>query len=245
MKIKIDEKLICIPPHLSTTWDQVSSIHAEEESHPNHHLLTIHLKDGSEVQINGLDSSVVDIAFSAHMKHLENNPAQDESHGKTFGGVIQQLTGLSPEQLAGVPIRLGLGLPGGMDGLEMAMQHNQEQNNAPDVPSEMLEKIMMLAKTMIGSDISAFPKPEPHCNCLHCQVARAIHQLPKEAQQEEDVSDEDLSFRDWEIVQKNEQLFEVTSPLDPKEHYSVFLGTPVGCTCGIEGCEHLKAVLYS
>ena len=32
-------------------------------------------------------------------------------------------------------------------------------------------------------------------------------------------------------------------PLDPNEHYNVFLGTPLGCTCGEKDCEHIRAVL--
>jgi hypothetical protein len=61
----------------------------------------------------------------------------------------------------------------------------------------------------------------------------------------EEVSDEDLKFRDWEIKQTAEQLYTVTNPLDANEHYNVFLGSPLGCTCGDKNCEHIRAVLTS
>jgi hypothetical protein len=61
----------------------------------------------------------------------------------------------------------------------------------------------------------------------------------------EEISDDDLKFRDWEIAQTEANLYSVTNPLDPSEHYSVFLGEPLGCTCGSKNCEHIKAVLKS
>ncbi|MGH2612567.1 MAG: hypothetical protein ACRDFB_05905, partial [Rhabdochlamydiaceae bacterium] len=62
---------------------------------------------------------------------------------------------------------------------------------------------------------------------------------------EEEVSDEDLKFRTWDIKQENDKLYSVTNPLDKKEHYNVFLGKPLGCTCGNKNCEHIQAVLKS
>jgi hypothetical protein len=64
-------------------------------------------------------------------------------------------------------------------------------------------------------------------------------------QEPEEVLPEDLKFKDWEIVQKGDQIYEVISPLDKNEHYQVFLGTPLGCTCGAKNCEHIRAVLNS
>jgi len=249
MKVKIDEKLICIPPHISATWDQVTFLQSEEDPETKKFTLTIHLVDGKIVQIPNLDSALVDIAFAAHMKHLEGKPPSEdkEDEPKTFGGLLQQLTGLSPEQLSSMPIRFGLsgGMPG-MENLEMAFQHNQEQADSPDMPPEVLEKASEMAKLVMGGDLGSFPKPEPHCNCMHCQLARAIHDISKiEKIEEEPVSDKDLTFRTWDIKESGEKMFIVTNPLDPKEQYTVYLGKPVGCTCGQSDCEHIKAVLYS
>ena len=62
---------------------------------------------------------------------------------------------------------------------------------------------------------------------------------------DEPVPDAELSFQEWDIVQTGKDLFHVSSRLDPNEQYNVFLGNPVGCTCGKAGCEHILAVLKS
>jgi hypothetical protein len=249
MKVKIDEKLICIPPYISATWDQVTFLQTEED--PETHLFTliIHLMEGKAVCIPHLDSSIIDIAFGAHIKFLERKSITSSKQKggedqKTIGALLQQVTGLSPEQLANIPIRFGISGLEGMPGLEV-LQHNVSQANTSDIPPEVLEKITGMIKMMTNSEIAHFPKPEPHCNCPHCQVARSIHNQKKDEEIDDSISDEELKFRDWEIIKKGDQLYVVTNPLDPKEHYSVFLGSPVGCTCGQAHCEHIRAVLYS
>ena len=61
----------------------------------------------------------------------------------------------------------------------------------------------------------------------------------------EEISEEDLRFREWDIEQKGENLYLVRNPLNQKEEYNVFLGNPVGCTCGKDNCEHIRTVLNS
>ena len=41
---------------------------------------------------------------------------------------------------------------------------------------------------------------------------------------DEEVNEEDLKFRSWDIKQTNEHLYEVINTLDTKEKYNVFLG---------------------
>lgn len=251
MKIKITEQLISIPPHISTTWDKIIFLQTTEDFETKNLILVIHLLDGKVVQIPGLDSTLIDIVFAAHMQYLEgrgNQTVQSTEPPKSLSNLLQQLTGLSPEQLSSMPIRLGISTFPGIEGIEMAFQHNQEQANAPNMPLEILDKITSMAKMMSGGDLGAFAKAEPHCNCMHCQVCRAItgtSKLEQVQEIDESVSEEDLTFKSWEIDQLGENLFKVSHPLDPKEEYSVFLGTPVGCTCGQNHCEHIKAVLYS
>lgn len=253
MKVKINEKLICIPPYISALWDQVSFLQTEEDPETKQLVLCIHLIDGKTVQIPNLDLSLIEIAFSAHLKHLEApiQPSfkEDPSTPKNLMGLLQQLTGLPPDQLANMPISLGItGLPGGIEGIEMAMQHNPSNAHSPDLPPEVLEKMIGMAKLFSNNELGSFPKPEPHCNCMHCQIARAVHGIEKKAetpQEEEPIHDEDLSFRTWDILQQGDKLYTVSNPIDPKEKYSVYLGSPVGCTCGQSNCEHIKAVLYS
>jgi hypothetical protein len=239
MKAKIDQQKICIPPYISTTWDQVAFLRTRE-AESGETILQLHLKDGSMISIPNLDSSLVDIAFSAHLKHLEENQKEPKQEGR--GGLFQIL-GVKPDQLLQMPMQMGIaGIPG-IDSIESLMQHNLAKADTEDLPPEMLDKVSHMAKMFMGGDLSMFPKPEPHCNCTHCQVARAIHGVEKE--DEEEVSEEELSFRDWEIEKRGENLYEVINPLDSTEHYTVYLGSPVGCTCGEDNCEHIKAVLMS
>lgn len=243
MKVKISDKLICIPPFISTTWDQISFLQSEKELMGTKFTLFLHLKDGKVVTIPELDASIVDIAFSAHIQHLERTNSQRQD--------IQQkspqnhLSHLMNEGIATFPIRLGS--VNGMDGIETAFQHNPAQAQAPNLPKEVVEKIATIAKIITNGDLSAFPKPEPHCNCLHCQVARSIHHLPEHEIEDEIVTNEDLTFRTWEIEPSKEveKLYVVTNPIDPREQYSVYLGEPIGCTCGEAHCEHIHAVLSS
>jgi len=253
MKVKINDKLICIPPYISTTWEQVAFLHSHREEESQQMVLSIHLQNGQIVHVPDLDPSLIDIAFAAHLKFLEGDASKKneaDSFPKSLNALLQKITGLSPEQLAGMSIRFGInGLPN-MEGLEMAFQHNQAQSNAPDLPQEMLEKVVAMTKMMASGEVAAFPKPEPHCNCMHCQVARAIHGIEKKeesgaAAAEEPIAESDLVFRTWDISQNGDKLYNVTNRLDPQEQYSVYLGSPIGCTCGHPHCEHIEAVLYS
>lgn len=245
MKVKISDKLICIPPYISTTWDQVCFLQSEHELENKKMTLILHLIDGKVVNIPNLDTSIIDIAFSAHTQHLEKSSTLRETQPKGAQSLIPPILGISPDQMAAFQIRLGNA--GGMEGLESAMQHNPAQANTPSLPKEIVEKIAAIAKILTNGDLNSFPKPEPHCNCVHCQVARSIHNLDEIEEQkgEESVTDEDLSFRSWQIIKTADNLYAVSNPIDPREHYSVYLGHPVGCTCGEEHCEHIRAVLTS
>lgn len=120
----------------------------------------------------------------------------------------------------------------------LGFQHNPAQANLPPLQPEILKKIVALIQ---GLSEEAFPaEPQENCQCMYCQLSRA-HLGEKELE----ISEEDLRFRDWEIKQIGDQLYSVTNPLDANEHYNVFLGTPIGCTCGSKDCEHIQAVLKS
>lgn len=248
MKVKINEKLICIPPHISTTWDQVSFLHTELDENHDGLTLILHLHNGKVVKIPHLDSSLIDIAFASHIRYMENATATMNGPPKPSGNVLQSFFGLPSDQPSAIPIRFALGsMPANLEGLEMSLQHNPAQANTPPLPPEVIEKVTGVVRMITNGDLAAFPKPEPHCNCMHCQMARAIHGIsPQETQKEEEgVTEEDLQFRSWDIQQTGDKLYVVTSPLDPREQYTVYLGSPVGCTCGQPHCEHLKAVLSS
>jgi hypothetical protein len=235
MIMKINLEILSIPPYISTAWRNISSLHIEESE------LVITLKNGVAIHVPNQKAEILEQIFECHASYLEKEEVKRPSApSKRLQSPFMPPLGLNFALSAG---------PDGIEGLGSMMQHSPEHANAPDLPEEMLNQIERLTKA-IGIDegaISSLPKAEPHCNCPYCQVARAIsgEQKKVEPESEELVTDDDLSFRDWEIAQIGDKLYSVTNPLDEKESYQVYLGMPVGCTCGQSGCEHIKAVLNS
>ncbi|MGA8163819.1 MAG: hypothetical protein WB791_02200 [Waddliaceae bacterium] len=240
--MKINNKIFSLPPHISTSWGNIISLHMKEST------LVVTLRGGEVVQIPDLSSKVLETIFDTHAIYLEDK-------GKQEAQKIQSTGPFSFKQLQGelgdleFPFRLGIG---SIDGWGAALQHNPSQADTPDLPEEVLQKIRAIAKIIAPDDAMATPKPEPHCNCIHCQIARAINSglemtdiYQKDEDRQEEVNDEELRFQQWDIQQTDEQLYTVTNRLDVEEKYRVFLGHPVGCTCGREGCEHILAVLKS
>lgn len=220
--MKITTTVLSIPPYLSTTWKNISSLHVREEM--GSFVLIVLLQNRVQIEVPNLDKATIDAIFEAHAR------AADEAE-----------TPKLPSPVDG-PFSFSLPLnPGGViDSLGSSMQHNPEQANLPPIPPDVLKKITMIARAFGLDDASNLPKAEPHCQCVYCQVARS---LQGEETEVEEIADAELQFRDWEIKQTGEQLYSVTNPLDPNEHYSVFLGTPLGCTCGSKNCEHIRSVL--
>ncbi len=231
--MRINQKILSIPPYISTAWKNISSLHVETQD--SYLVLVVNLAQGSRIEIPHLERPLIEAIFSAHAKYVEEEAA-------------------SPQQLirGPTPISLAFGMEGmqGMDTLNGLLQHNPQQANTDPLPQEVLSKIGSLSKAM-GIDSSAnLPKAEPHCNCPHCQIARAMHgeehqneEDSSQPQAEEEVSEEDLKFRVWDIAQIENKLYTLTNPLDGKEYYNVYLGDPIGCTCGQKNCEHIRAVL--
>ena len=216
--MKITPKILSIPPYLSTSWDNVSSLRV----HPTQNglLLTIQLKDGSQAEVPGLNQEALTAIFNAHAQFIE--------------GATPQLN----------PFGFRLPLKGDVatfDLSPMPLQHNEAQANFPPLSPNVLKKIAILLKSFGVENTESLPKAEPNCQCIYCQVMNAIAGVA--SPEEETISAEDLTFRDWEVTQAGDQIYTVTSPLDTNEHYSVFLGNPIGCTCGQKNCEHIRAVL--
>ncbi len=237
--MKINENIISIPPYVSTSWENVSSIRKEGAD------VIISLKDGSTVLVPGLDEAACLRLFELHEEIMER-PAQPKPM-EALG--LEGSTGP-----LGSAFSLGMT---GADGISAALAHNPEQKDGPDLPPEMLTKITQVAKLVLPDDPAALPTPEPLCNCMFCQIAKAISKgmghggddqtmiETAQTEEEEEISEEELSFSEWDIKQVDDKLFEVTKKLEPNEHYRVFLGEPVGCTCGSQHCEHILAVLRS
>jgi hypothetical protein len=128
-----------------------------------------------------------------------------------------------------------------LDSIASQLQHNPEQANLPPIPAHVLSKILTILQSISpnGEEL-LFDKEHPGCHCTSCQLARA-----SDGEKEEIVDAAELTFRDWEVSQKDQKLYEVVNPLDTNEHYTVFLGDPIGCTCGSKNCEHIRAVLHT
>ena len=221
--MKITHKILNIPPYISTSWENIKLLALDG---PN---LVIVLQNESRVIIPNIDKNTLTAIFDAHAKSLEE---------KTTRGKID--------------FSFGLPLQGALPGLEAlpnAMQHNPEQANMPDLPEEVLGKISALSKIMNFEDPNVLPKAEASCNCVHCQLARALQGATKngntKALEEEKVTEEDLKFRSWDIKQTAEKQYTVSNPFNKDEKYNVFLGEPIGCTCGSDKCAHIQAVLKS
>ncbi len=238
--MKINARIFSLPPYISTSWNNVLALHMKGGS------LVVSLVDGDIIEIPGLNEELIELIFTSHASFLENDMACDHSN-HSFSATRSQPSS-STEGSLELPIRFGLTA---MDSLGAAMQHNPAQANAPDIPREILQKIGAIARIVAPDEPNALPQAEPHCNCMHCQIARAIN-LSQDEQEEQKapredpiVTDEELKFQQWTITQTGDKLFIVSNSLDNKEKYSVFLGDPVGCTCGQPGCEHILAVLKS
>lgn len=225
---KIDDKSLIISPYISTSWKHVLSLSKEESD------LVVELSSGKRISIPDLSDHLINEIYTAHASFLEKEESPQKNK-KPF------------EELSfGIPLQ-GNGGGVGLDNIPMAMQHNPEAKDMPDLPPEIIKKITSVAKVLGIDDPSQLPKPEPHCNCMHCQIAKALHQSAGFVEEnfDEEVSDEELTFRTWDIHQKSDNLYVVINPLDEKELYNVYLGDPIGCTCGEKNCEHIKAVLSS
>ena len=218
MKVKISSKVLSISPYLSTSWKNISSLQISAKG-----LLLINLYDGTHVEIPEIDQASIDAIFEAHARYSDQNavaPAKNPLN--------------SPYSFS---------LPFGSDGnVSSVMTHNPEQANLAPLPPEVLQRIAAVTRALGLEDLSQLPPAEPHCNCMYCQVTRTLRETPTE-KIEEIVLDEDLKFKNWEVKQTADKLYIVINPLDQNEQYNVFLGEPLGCTCGQKNCEHVRAVL--
>lgn len=225
----INQKLLFIPPYLSTSWSQVVSLSVDERG-----VLLVNLKGGLLVPVPHLSTEILHTIFALHGKYIEKE--EEQSHLTLINGHMLPKDMLT---LFGAGNLLDLSSP--------FLQHDPSKADAPKLPEEVLNKLSQLSKKLGPIDADKLSPAEPHCNCPHCQIVRAIisGNEPEEVAEEEIVTDEDLRFQNWKISKASDNLYVVTNPLDTHENYTVYLGNPVGCTCGARGCEHLKAVLQS
>jgi len=230
--MKITNQFLSIPPYISTTWTNITSLSVVngDETGP---LLLVELVHGGKVVVPGLEYDLIQNIFTAHEHAMEAKAHPPQAFPTNFN---------LPTKLFG----------DGLEKMGLMFQHNPEESNIPPLPPEILDKISISIKAIGLSETTAIPEPREGCNCSFCQIARAFQMAaqpePSEKQEtenEEAVSEEDLHFCNWDIISKGDQLYDVTNRLDRSEHYQVYLGKPIGCTCGSADCEHIQAVLRS
>ncbi|PCI77914.1 hypothetical protein COB21_02340 [Candidatus Aerophobetes bacterium] len=232
---KINDKILCIPPFISTAWDNIKSLHCSEGS------LVVTLISGTEINIPNLTPQTLEDIFKTHTEHLEGTK---DPHVITEKKVEKERNSLFSFDLP-----FNFDSLGDVNALMNCTQHDMKLSHSDPLPPDLLDKVTKMA-AMMGFDTSRIKdlKAEPHCNCPHCQVVRSINKVEDnatEAPSEEMVTDKDLKFREWDIKEMGEKRYKVSNPFDKDEKYQVFLGDPVGCTCGKKHCEHLKVVLES
>lgn len=234
-------KFLSIPPYVSTSWRNIRTLRMEENT------LLITLLDNNIVRVPNLQPAFVDQLFAQHAAYLEEQASQQPPVPLRPESGFRPMAPPSAASLLGKEAFFRLG-SFGPEGFAEALQHDPAHAGAPDLPREILEKVASVSKIMAPGDPNMLPKAEPHCNCVFCQLARAIRDgvVPAKAIEEEEaiVSNEELTFKEWEIKELSHNVYEVANPLNSEEYYKVCLD-PVGCTCGQANCPHLLAVLRS
>lgn len=234
MSVKINKKMLSIPPYLSAAWHQIASLHFRED------CLVASLYDGNSVEIPGLTNEQVGLIFSYHADHLEYESLTASPHIEVDLDDLKDVKSLmGSDHLSS--LQLGLTSPFNGSG-SFISQHNPLMSDSPEIPQEVLEKIVKITHILNPNVDAVFSKIEEECGCFHCQIGKALgnkgnHNL------EAAVEDHELQFQQWIIEEIGQDLFQVQNKLDVDESYKVFLGEKVGCTCGKQGCEHLLAVL--
>jgi len=209
--MRINHKILSIPPYISTSWKNVLSLHIEHKEESI--FLVINMINGSFIEIPDLDTTLIEAIFAAHEKALENETNMGQKNPLSFFTPKNPpVTGEPSSATISFPFRIGA--DGAPENMGTLLQHNPDAMNNPDLPKEVLEKIAGLYKIVGLDNIENFSKPEPHCNCTYCQIMRAIHpeeEVVVEGAKEETISDEDLKFRDWELnkLQINFILYQI------------------------------------
>ncbi len=109
--MKINAKILNIPPYISTSWEHVVSIQLEKTSGN----LIIQLRNGSPISIPGLRGDIIEEVFNAHSEFLEH-PSSLTSGGGL--GIVM------PSQV----------MIEGLGPLPTVLQHTPEAKDTPPLP---------------------------------------------------------------------------------------------------------------
>jgi hypothetical protein len=252
--MRFDTKIFSIPPHISTTWDQIASlqISARDEGYPD---LVVHLKNGDKVQVPNLNPTLIEGIFALHSKIL-SIPSEEEkttseqdtapqpklpppTDWRSTSSFALLKEAFNPFEVAN---QFGIDLP--IPSKVSILEHDPTMANAPSLPREMLRKLTAIARSLHLAANIAPPEVEMDCNCIHCQIGKAILAgLAQNEHLDEEVDLEDLTFCDWNIQKQSEHSYLVSHKVDSEE-YAVTLDPP-SCSCQEKNCSHIKSVLES
>ncbi|MBS0626942.1 MAG: hypothetical protein JSS09_01885 [Verrucomicrobia bacterium] len=244
--MEINHKILSIPPYISTSWKNIISLKTEAKE--NLFNLSIQLQDGSSICIPNMEYHFIETLFFFHAKHLESETVTTQTPSSFIfrqsldGSLLPPLLENTFAPLVNIKF---------LSKLSTLCQHDPQNSNAPKLPEEVLEQFSQISKSIPIENPENLPQPEPHCNCPYCQITQAIRSgLETKAsfsppEREEEVSDEDLSFRSWIIEPLENNTYKVSHPDLKQEHHLVSLESPIHCTCGSDQCEHILAVLRS
>ena len=77
--MKINQKMLNIPPYISTSWKNVAALYVDNQQ--NKPVLSIALLNGTCVQIPNLTSCVLEAIFSMHSQYLEQEQSLSCDYG--------------------------------------------------------------------------------------------------------------------------------------------------------------------
>lgn len=241
--MKITDKLLSIPPYLSTSWMHVNALFMANHPELGIPTLTVSLRDGQKVHLPELTPELVEIIFENHARFLNRDRAKSSVSLMQLPAKVS-LSSWMPDWISALQMKLA----GESDDLSLFMKHNPEINGAIPIPDEILHRVVAISRAILRpNDKESLPVPEGDCRCPHCQIARAIQRGFEQNEDyiEEPISDEDLRLGLWIITPRARKTYEVTSSLNADQSYTVSLGKQVKCSCGQSHCEHIKVVLRS
>lgn len=233
--MKITDLYLSFPPHLIVGWQHVSAIQGDPL--PNDLTrLTIYLSHAGQITLPEISTLEATAIFNAFQRFQENRP--------TLKIRMHNLSAMTGERMlpeASVMHTMG---PISYDQLSRTLQHDPQQKDLPALPNDVLLRIAHTARVMFTNEEGTLlPQPRPHCHCMYCQIARAIQGGMEQSQ--DVVSEDDLRLCEWKIQQIVPDRYIVSSASDPLQEHEVHLKPTVSCSCGLDHCVHVEAVLRS
>ncbi len=247
--MKINQRVLHIPPYISCRWSEIASIGVETKEGEN--LLQVQLLSGARAVVPNLTQDEIDLIFKMHIQHLEL-AAEDDDQLKNlkdspfFSNLFQ-----APPMDTNVATSFGAPISFHLDANDpssLFQGHNPAFANSPPLPKEILDKITLIAKA-IGGEMVKEVEPITGCNCFFCQIARHLQKEKVEEKKPHVPKNlpKDLLRGgidpEWMVEEVGPHMFTVSNRDEPGANYQVYLGNPIGCSCGSNRCQHIIAAL--